>query len=231
MIRVRQAPRHADFCRTPLYLQVSAVQKVAEGSTRHVSGKISAIRLSATISCACHANGHESQRREGHRRAGIDAVVAQGYDAGGHRRVFALDGHDHRREWDRLGNQYDAKLLPLHTLLVRHVFLSRVVQTDVTTIPVLDPESGKTRTGRYWVYLGDRPHPFTVFDYTPSRARDGPEAFLGAFEGYLQADAYSGYDAIFAKGKIHEVGWWRTRDASSTTRATPTPRACTPCSA
>ena len=100
------------------------------------------------------------------------------------------------------------KLLPLHALLVQRVFLSRVVQTDDTTIPVLDPESGKTRTGRMWVYLGGQTHPYTVFDYTPSRARDGPEAFLGAFEGYLQADAYSGYDAIFAKGKIREVGCW-----------------------
>jgi transposase len=100
------------------------------------------------------------------------------------------------------------KLRPLHELLVQRVFLSHVVQTDDTTIPVQDPESGKTRTSRMWVYLGDKNHPATVYDYTPSRARHGPKAFLGEFEGYLQADAYGGYDAIFAKGKMIEVACW-----------------------
>jgi dipeptidyl aminopeptidase/acylaminoacyl peptidase len=92
------------------------------------------------------------------------------------------------------------KLRPLHELLVQRVFLSHLVQTDATTIPVQDPESGKTRTSRMWVYLGDKNHRATVYDYTPSRARHGPEAFLGAFEGYLQADAYrNGSPIHFAK--------------------------------
>jgi hypothetical protein len=56
--------------------------------------------------------------------------------------------------------------------------------------------------------VGDKDHPFTVFDYTPSRSRDGPVAFLDGFEGYLQADAFSGYDAIYAGGKVTEVACW-----------------------
>jgi len=49
-----------------------------------------------------------------------------------------------------------------------------------------------------------------VFDYTTSRARDGPAAFLKNFQGYLQADAYGGYDGIYlgSNGKIIEVGCW-----------------------
>ena len=31
-------------------------------------------------------------------------------------------------------------------------------------------------------------------------------AFLGEFRGYLQADAYAGYDALYATGRIIEVG-------------------------
>jgi transposase len=99
-------------------------------------------------------------------------------------------------------------LMPLYDLLASRVLLSTVLQSDDTTIPVLDPESGKTHTSRMWVYLGDRNHPYIVYDYTSSRARAGPEAFLGDYHGFMQADAYSGYDGIFAKGKIVEIGCW-----------------------
>jgi hypothetical protein len=36
-----------------------------------------------------------------------------------------------------------------------------------------------------------------VYDFTESRARDGPASFLQGFQGYLHADAYGGYDHIF----------------------------------
>jgi hypothetical protein len=58
------------------------------------------------------------------------------------------------------------------------------------------------------VHLGDAPHPYTVFDYTPSRSRDGPVRFLGEFAGYLQADAFGGYDGIYASGRVVEVACW-----------------------
>ena len=44
-----------------------------------------------------------------------------------------------------------------------------------------------------------------VYDYTPTRERAGPEKFLKGYRGYLQADAYGGYDAFFkdpARGLI-----------------------------
>jgi hypothetical protein len=40
-----------------------------------------------------------------------------------------------------------------------------------------------------------------VYDYTPDRCRDGPDEFLKDFHGYLQADAYSGYDQIYKEPK------------------------------
>jgi transposase len=90
-----------------------------------------------------------------------------------------------------------ACLAPLFELLKRRVLASQVVGTDDTPVKVLDPELDHTRTGRFWAYVGDDRHPYTVYDYTASRRRDGPQAFLTGFEGVLQADAFGGYDGIF----------------------------------
>jgi hypothetical protein len=47
-----------------------------------------------------------------------------------------------------------------------------------------------------------------VFEATATHERAGPEAFLSAFRGYLQADAYKGYDALYSSGRIVEVACW-----------------------
>ena len=99
---------------------------------------------------------------------------------------------------------------PLYELMKERVLDSKAVQTDDTPVPVLDPELPRTRTGRIWTYVGDGSHPYTVYDYTPNRSRDGPEEFLKAFRGYLQADAYSAYDHFYKEPErgIMEVGCW-----------------------
>jgi transposase len=101
-------------------------------------------------------------------------------------------------------------LTPLYQLLVQLVLASKAVHTDDTTVPVQDPSQPKLRTGRLWVYLGDAEHPGVVFDYTATHARDGPTTFLKHFQGYLQADAYGGYDGIYtgSQGAIVEVACW-----------------------
>ena len=97
---------------------------------------------------------------------------------------------------------------PLYRLMVEDVLASKVVHTDDTVVPVQDKTRTKTRQGRAWVYVGDHHHPHTVFDYTPNRSRDGPLTFLESFTGYLQADAYSGYDALYTTGRVVEVACW-----------------------
>jgi hypothetical protein len=101
-------------------------------------------------------------------------------------------------------------LAPLWELMKSEVLQSRVINTDDTPVPVLDPTLPHTRTGRFWAYCGDAEHPHSVYDYTPSRKRDGPAEFLAGYHGYLQADAFGGYDGIFAgsQGKIVEVACW-----------------------
>jgi transposase len=100
------------------------------------------------------------------------------------------------------------RLAPLYDLMVKRVLQSIIVHTDDTTVPVLDPTLPQTRTGRFWVYVGDARHPYVLYDYTPRRTRDGPERFLKGFRGYLQADAFSGYDRICAGPEVTEVACW-----------------------
>jgi len=99
-------------------------------------------------------------------------------------------------------------VLPLVERMKERVLSSRVIQTDDTPVPVRDNDLPKTRPGRIWVYRGDAANSYTVYDYTPSRKRDGPMNFLSGYEGYLQADAYGGYDGIYAGSKVKEVGCW-----------------------
>jgi len=99
-------------------------------------------------------------------------------------------------------------LKPLYALMLAEVLKSKVVQTDETRVPVLDPGRKQTKSGRLWAYVGDRDHPHTVYDYTPTKARDGPAAILKGYRGFLQADAANVFDGFYLPGTIVEVGCW-----------------------
>ena len=99
---------------------------------------------------------------------------------------------------------------PLYGLLKCRVLQSRIIHTDDTTVRMLEPPLRDSQTSRFWAYLGDSRQPYVVYDFTRDRSRDGPKTFLEGFSGYLQADAYSAYDAIYlgSAGKIIEVACW-----------------------
>ncbi|HTQ39767.1 MAG TPA: IS66 family transposase, partial [Pirellulales bacterium] len=123
--------------------------------------------------------------------------------------VFARGGVELSRStlcrWARCTAQL---LEPLYRLIVDRVRRSHVIHTDDTPVSVLDPTLPKTRIGRFWVYCGDPPNPYSVYDYTASRKRDGPANFLKDYQGYLQADAFAGYDGIYAAGSVKQVLCW-----------------------
>lgn len=97
-------------------------------------------------------------------------------------------------------------LAPIGEQLRREITAADYLQTDDTSITVLDERGGSFK-GRLWTYLD----PLTrqvVFDATPTHEGDGPATFLAPFQGSLQADAYSGYDALYQSGRVIEVGCW-----------------------
>ena len=97
---------------------------------------------------------------------------------------------------------------PLYNLMIWRVRRSRIIWTDDTTVPVWDPTLPRTRTGRFWVYVGDAGNPYCVYDFTRRHTRDGPERFLEGFSGYLQADAFAGYDRLCAGANVIRVACW-----------------------
>ncbi len=97
---------------------------------------------------------------------------------------------------------------PLIELMIERIRASQVLHTDDTTVPIQSPGAKQCRKGRIWCYLGDEANPYTVYDYTPNRSRDGPAKWLAGYEGYLQADAYGGYDGIYRAQGVTEVACW-----------------------
>ncbi len=100
-------------------------------------------------------------------------------------------------------------LCPLYERQKELVLQSPVLWTDDTPVTVLVGGEEGSRKGRFWTYIGEQ-HPYSVYDFTESRARDGPARFLAGFEGYLHADAYGGYDHIYlgSNESVVEVACW-----------------------
>jgi transposase len=102
-------------------------------------------------------------------------------------------------------------LRPLYDLMVGAVLQSRVIHTDDTPVKLQELVTHRLSTARLWAYLGDAAHPYNVFDFTVNHKRDGPQRFLADYQGYLQADAFSGYDGLYlpdprtAQARIIEV--------------------------
>ena len=106
--------------------------------------------------------------------------------------------------------QAAAELLrPLYERQKELLLQSPVLWTDDTPVTLLGGGQEGSRQGRFWAYIGEE-YPYSVYDFTESRARDGPANFLQGFQGYLHADAYGGYDHIFlgSNDSIREVACW-----------------------
>ncbi|MBN1361619.1 MAG: IS66 family transposase [Sedimentisphaerales bacterium] len=97
-------------------------------------------------------------------------------------------------------------LTPLVKEMHRQILLSPKIHTDDTPVPARNGAGKEIHKGYLWAYIDIANN--VVFDYTPGHSRAGPVQFLGDYAGYLQADAYQGYDAIFEKGWATEVACW-----------------------
>jgi transposase len=112
-----------------------------------------------------------------------------------------------------MGNIADL-LFPLYELMHEKLLESSVLQVDATTAKYIDPSiRGKAKQGTVWGYNGDATRPYVLYDFLIHGRRDGPESFLKHYHGYLQCDAHSVYDGIFAPVDVArqspiEVGCW-----------------------
>jgi transposase len=94
-------------------------------------------------------------------------------------------------------------LAPLAVRIGQYVMGLPVIHTDDTTIKVLAPGLGKTRTARIWVYAADPRiwaapgSPAAFYRYSPDRNGERPREHLAGFSGFLHADAYAGYGSLY----------------------------------
>ena len=86
------------------------------------------------------------------------------------------------------------QLIALYELHQQQVLATSYLQVDETKIKVMDEDKkGATHQGWYWVYHNST-EKLVLFDYRPSRGREGPGEVLGDFRGYLQTDGYVAYE-------------------------------------
>jgi hypothetical protein len=121
--------------------------------------------------------------------------------------IYARDGIDLDRSTlaDWVG-QCARLLRPLVDAVGAHVMSAERIHADDTTVPVLAPGNGKTKTGRIWCYVRDD-HPFAgqapkavLYCYSPDRKGEHPKAHLAGFKSILQADGYAGYAGLYQQG-------------------------------
>lgn len=97
-------------------------------------------------------------------------------------------------------------LAPIAEQIKKDALASGVLQTDDTPVTIQAGSDQHSRQAHVWVYRGLGREVF--FDMTESRGRDGPALVLADYRGYMQADAYSVYDAFYKDGRVIEVGCW-----------------------
>jgi transposase len=94
-------------------------------------------------------------------------------------------------------------LTPLYDLMGLRVRASFALHADDTPVVLLNPR----RTAYAWVYVGDPANPYTIFDLSAGRSQEFPARFLAGYRGFIHADAYAGYNPLYAAGATH-VGCW-----------------------
>jgi len=101
-------------------------------------------------------------------------------------------------------------VMPLAALIGVHVMAAPIIHTDDTPIAVRARGNGKTRTGRLWTYVVDeRPWrggraPAAYYRFSPDRRGERPRDHLALFRGVIQADAFSGYQALTRPASANE---------------------------
>lgn len=96
---------------------------------------------------------------------------------------------------------------PLVNLLQKNIIAHDYTQADETTVQVLDEVGRDNATKSYiWCYRGGGEQISIVYEYQPTRGGYHVAQFLQGYKGYLQSDAYSGYNFADKNNDIVRVG-------------------------
>jgi transposase len=94
----------------------------------------------------------------------------------------------------------------LYAWMASRILRGKLIGTDATGVPVLDPGAGQVRKGTIWTFCGQQEVcPYLIYDYWPTGEGEAPRRFLEGYEGYLQADAATVFDQLYLQGPILEV--------------------------
>lgn len=95
-------------------------------------------------------------------------------------------------------------LKPLVALMRSDLLKAPQIFTDDTILPLQNDQASRNRLiqARLWVYATQSRTgpPMVLYDFTRTRGKSGPHTFLQGYRGYVQADAYGGYDGLYAAG-------------------------------
>jgi transposase len=147
-----------------------------------IEGGLPTEALIAQVLVAKHADHNPFYRQ-------MQAMARQGIEI--HRSVLA--------SWGGVGA---CELKPIYSAMKRELMSSSVLFMDETTVPVLDPGRGRTKTTYFWSVLRDQsgwdgPDPrVIIYNYAPGRGAKHAEAFLQGFTGTIQVDGYQAYKSI-----------------------------------
>ena len=118
----------------------------------------------------------------------------------------------------------------LEKALRQAVLEGDVLFTDDTPIPLQVKGNGKLKKARLWVYVRGGTDPsLAAYDFSLDRSKRRPLDYLNGFRGYVHADAYNGYDALFRQEGIIEVVAGLMRGGSSMKRFLPVLERRRPC--
>jgi len=106
-------------------------------------------------------------------------------------------------------NHLADQLLPIYNLIAANMRESDYLKVDETPIKYLDPGTGKTSTGQFWVY--HHAEHGVLYDWHTSRANTCLDrVLLGgsnaiAFKGYLQSDGLRAYTTFINRQPDYQI--------------------------
>src|SRR3954462_7902808 len=97
-------------------------------------------------------------------------------------------------------------LQPVVSAMRQDLLRGSSLKADETVVPVqMHDKRGADHQAYLWQY--GKPGGETVFDFQLGRGREGPQKFLGRWEGILQTDGYQAYEGVGGPRLVH-VGCW-----------------------